>query len=276
MSVRKFWLTNGTLENGILKKYEFTMPSSKVFLNNPTGLGYSQTISTVQYADVLNGTEAQNFPQIQGEVVFFDGANADRYDKYNKFIEFLTHSPLVIHYQIPKSTPETYSMNVQVASVEKSESKSDGLLRCNFSLQGLSRWKGTEITKTGTASSYSLTNNGHLPCGFEITITGTSMKNPYITLEQDNEMYGEAKFDDSTAFSSVYVNSNDGEQEVILEQGGSVLPNPLSYQDLSISNGAIYVTFVKLARGISTLTIGMDSGSITGVTIKYTPLYRSV
>ena len=102
------------------------------------------------------------------------------------------------------------------------------------------------------------------------------MVNPYITLTQDNEMYGEAKFDDSTGFSKVFVNSRDGEQEVILEQGGSVLPNPLSYQDLSISNGAIYVTFVKLARGTSTLAIGMDSGSITGVTIKHTPLYRSV
>lgn len=275
MSVRKFWLTNGTKTNNVLNKYEFTTPSSKVFLNNPTGLGYSQTITTVQYADVLTGTEAQNFPQIQGEVVFFDGANADRYDKYNKFIEFLTHSPLVIHYQIPKSTPETYSMDVQVASVEKSESKSDGLLRCNFSLQGLSRWKGTEVTVTGSASSYSITNNGHIPCGFEITITG-NLTNPYITLEQDNELYGEAKFVDSTAFNSVYVDSNDGEQNVILEQGGSVLPNPLSYQDLSISNGAIYVTFVKLARGTSTLTIGMDSGSITSVDIKFTPIYRSV
>ena len=117
-------------------------------------------------------------------------------------------------------------------------------------------------------------NNGHIPCGFTIEITGTSRVNPYITLTQDGEMYGEAKFDDT--FSKVYVNSRDGEQEVILEQGGSVLPNPLSYQDLSISNGAIYVTFVKLARGTSTLAIGMDSGSITGVTIKHTPLYRSV
>ena len=102
------------------------------------------------------------------------------------------------------------------------------------------------------------------------------MSNPYITLTQDGEMYGEAKFIDSTAFDKVSVNSNDGKQEVALEQGGSVLPNPLSYQDLSISNGSIYVTFIKLARGTSTLAIGMDSGSITNVTIKFTPIYRSV
>ena len=276
MSVRKFWLTNGTMTGGVLNKLEFTVPSSKIFLNNPTGLGYSQTLTTVQYADVLNGTEAQNFPQIQGEVIFLNGANADRYDKYNKMVEFLTHKPLVLNYTIPKTSTETYTMDVQVVSLEKSESKEDNLMRCSFTLQGLSRWKGTQVTATGSSSAYSITNSGHIPCGFEITIAGTSMVNPYITLEQDSELYGEAKFVDSTGFSSVYVDSNDGEQNVVLEQGGSVMPNPLSYQDLSISNGAIYVTFVKLARGTSTLTIGMDSGSITSVEIKYTPLYRSV
>lgn len=273
---RKFWLTNGTLTNGNPTTVQLTEENSKIYLNNPTGLGMAQSIATTQYADVLQGITTQNFAQVGGEILFWDDSNASKYDKYNKFVEFLTHTPLTLFYQIPTSPTQTYSMDVDVLTIDKTEVKTDGLLRCNFSLQGLSRWKGTEVTKTGTASSYSLTNNGHLPCGFEITITGTSMMNPYITLEQDSELYGEAKFDDTTGFNSVYVNSNDGEQEVILEQGGSVLPNPLSYQDLSISNGAIYVTFVKLARGISTLTIGMDSGSITGVTIKYTPLYRSV
>lgn len=267
---RKFWLTNGL--NNTLQLAE---ESSKVYLNNPTGLGYSQSITTTQYADVLTGITSQNFAQVGGEILFWSDSNADKYDKYNDFVEFLTHTPLVLHYQIPTSPTEVYTMDVDVLSLDKTEVKTDGLLRCNFSLQGLSRWKGTEVTVTGSASSYSITNNGHIPCGFEITITG-NLTNPYITLEQDSELYGEAKFVDSTAFNSVYVDSNDGEQNVILEQGGSVLPNPLSYQDLSISNGAIYVTFVKLARGTSTLTIGMDSGSITSVDIKFTPIYRSV
>ena len=272
MAIREFWLKNSKSSDNL---YYFQDGAVKVFLANPTGLGMSQSLSTTQYADVLTSVSTQNFTQVGGEVLFWNDSRATKYDNYNKFVDFLTYTPLTLYYKIPTSPTQTYSMEVEVLSLDKTEVKTDGLLRCNFSLQGLSRWKGTEVTKTGTASSYSLTNSGHLPCGFEITIEG-SLVNPYITLEQDNEMYGEAKFDDSTAFSSVYVNSNDGEQEVILEQGGSVLPNPLSYQDLSISNGAIYVTFVKLARGISTLTIGMDSGSITGVTIKYTPLYRSV
>ena len=106
-------------------------------------------------------------------------------------------------------------------------------------------------------------------------MTGT-MENPYFTLVQDGEMYGECKFDDLTSFGEVFVNSKDGEQNVILKQGGSVVANPLSYQDLSISNGAIYVTFCKLARGTSTLTVGYDSGSLTGVDISFAPIFRSV
>ena len=265
---RKFWLTNSNSET-----IELTEKNSKVYLNNPTGLGYSQVIATTQYVDVLNETASQNFATIGGEIVFWDDTISGKYEKYNDFVEFLTYTPLVFHYQIPKNPEEEYTMDVAVLSLDKSEVKTDGLLRCSFSLQGLSRWKGSEVTVTGSSASYTITNDGHMPCGFEITITG-GLGNPYITLTQDNEMYGEAKFDGT--FSEVYVNSKDSEQEVILEQSGSILPNPLSYQDLSISNGTIYVTFIKLARGTSTLTIGMDSGSITSVSIKHTPLYRSV
>lgn len=270
--MREFWIKNG--------KGSFTYfnkESSKIFLANPTGLGYSNAITTNQYADALSlVNEAQNFATVGGEMVFWDDANSNRYTKYNNFISFLQEEPLTLYYKIPTSTPKTFSMDVAVANIDKTESKEDGLMRCVFSLLGLSRWKGDEETVTGSASSYSLTNNGHMPVGFEITITGTNLENPYITLEQNSEIYGEAKFIDSTAFDKVSVNSNDGKQEVSLEQGGSVLPNPLSYQDLSISNGSIYVTFIKLARGTSTLAIGMDSGSLTSVNIKFTPMYRSV
>lgn len=272
--MREFWIKNGKNNITYLAK-----ESSKIYLNNPTGLGYSNAITTNQYADALSlVNEAQNFATVGGEIVFWDDANSNRYAKYNDFISFLQEEPLTFYYKIPTSTPKTFSMDVAVANIDKTESKEDELMRCAFSLLGLSRWKGDEVTVTGGIGemSFSVTNNGHMPVGFEITITGTNLENPYITLEQNSEIYGEAKFIDSTAFNEVYVNSNDGKQEVALEQGGSVLPNPLSYQDLSISNGSIYVTFVKLARGTSTLTIGRDSGSVQSTEIKFNPLYRSV
>lgn len=266
MRYRKFWMTNG---NG--QTIQFTEPSSNIFLNNPTGLGITNTITSNVYPNQLTVlTREQAFGTIGGEMLFYDVENADRYSQYNDFITFLTYKPLTLYYQIPTSTPKTYSIDVDVLSFDKTEVKRDAILRCSFQLQTLSRWKSDEITVTGTGNTYTLTNDGHIPVGFEITINGTSMRNPYFTLTQNGEVYGEAKF--TRTISTLTVNSNDGKNS--LDVGG--LGNPAEYQDLSISNGAMYVTFVKLARGESTLTIGMDSGSVSDVTIKYTPMYRSV
>lgn len=263
------------LENSKGETWDLTDQLTKSFLNNPNGLGFQQSISTIQYGNVLDVvTSNTNFPSVSGEILFYDSTNKDKYDLYADFVTFCTYSPLVLNYTKPGNN-DVYYLNCEVSNLTKTEVKTDGILRCPITLQGLGMWQGSEVTQTGSSLTYTLTNNGHFPVGFEIEIEG-SLENPYVTLEQDSELYGEAKFDDSTAFDKVYVDSKDGEQNVILEQGGSVLPNPLSYQDLSISNGSIYVTFIKLARGTSTLTIGMDSGSVTSVNIKYSPQYRSV
>lgn len=270
MSYRKFWMSNG---QGT--QVYFTRDCN-IFLSNPTGLGYTNTVTTNQYANALNViTTEQNFATVGGELLFMSDDNKDKYEQYNDFVEFLSHEPLTFYYQLPNTNEDVYSMDVAVGSLDKTETKNDDILRCTFSLMGLSRWQGTEVTVNGTGDTYTIANPSHMPIGFEITITG-SLVNPYFTLSQDGDVYGEAKFDSSTAFDSIYVNSRDGKQEVVLEQGGSVIANPLGYQDLSISNGSIYVTFVKLARGTSTLTIGGDSGAVTSVEIKYIPLYRSV
>lgn len=267
--VREFTLINSNNQS-----WTFTDQTFKVFLNNPSGLGFTRKATTVRYGNRQNLSDiTDNFPQPTGEILFYDSANGDRYTEYNLFCRFITYEPLTLVYTVPSVSQ--YSLDCIVINLAKTESKQDGMLRCPVTFQGLSFWKGAEVVKTGTSASYTLTNTGDYPVGFEITIEGSPV-NPYVQLEQDSELYGEAKFIDSTAFDSLYINSNDGEQNVILEQGGSVLPNPLGYQDLSISNGSIYVAFVKLARGESDLTIGMDSGSLTSVEIRFTPLYRSV
>lgn len=267
--MRQFYLTNGKTT----VKY-LTKPSSHIFLNDPKGLGYSQSLETIQYGDVLKADSSQAFGEIAGEAVFYNDDLNGIYTKYNDFVSFLMDKPLKLSYVLPTTTPQTYTMDVEVLSLGKTEVDNDGCMHCDLSLQCLSRWKGAEVTTTGSSASYSLTNNGHMPVGFVIGLVGSGLTNPYFTLEQDSEIYGEGKFLGS--FDKVTVDSNDGEQNVVLESGGSVLPNPLSYQDLSISNGAIYVTFVKLARGTSTLTIGQDSGTLTSVNLSFTPLYRSV
>ena len=273
---RKFWLVNG---NG--ERWDLTEKELKSFLENPQGLGFQKTIDVTRYGERANkNTESYNFPQVTGDVLFYDSANSTRYEKYNEFVRFLMEQPITLHYMIPVSynslIADTYSLECEVMSLTKTESKTDRILTSNIQMNGLGFYEGDEIEINGTANTLTINNNGDFPVGFEIELNG-DFKNPYFTLEQNGELYGEAKFDDNANnFSSVFVNSKDGEQNVVLKQNNSIMPNPLAYQDLSISNGSIYVTFVKLAKGESTLTIGGDSYTISGYTIRYTPIYRSV
>lgn len=273
---RKFWLVNG---NG--ERWDLTEKELKSFLENPQGLGFQKTIDVTRYGErAYKNTESYNFPQVTGDVLFYDSANSTRYEKYNEFVRFLMEQPITLHYMIPVSynslIADTYSLECEVMSLTKTESKTDRILTSNIQMNGLGFYEGDEIEINGTANTLTINNKGDFPVGFEIELRGT-YKNPYFTLEQNGELYGEAKFDDNANnFSSVFVNSKDGEQNVVLKQNNSIMPNPLAYQDLSISNGSIYVTFVKLVKGESTLTIGGDSYTISGYTIRYTPIYRSV
>lgn len=261
------------LENAKGETWDLSDHLVKSFFSNPQGLGFTQTLETIQYGNALSVSKSNtSFPSVQGDLLFYDVSNMDKYAMYAKFVEFCTYAPLVLKYRKPVDN-SVYHLDCEVTSMQKSEVKTDGILTCPIVFQGLGLWYGEEIEITG-ASPFTLVNDGHFPIGFEITLTG-SMTNPYFMLEQDGVMYGEAKFDDTTAFTEVYVGSKDAEQSVTLKQT-AILPNPLAYQDLSISNGSIYVTFIKLARGESTLTIGMDSGTINNAVIKYTPQYRSV
>lgn len=268
---RKFYLKNseGTV-------WQLTDQSFKCFLNAPQGLGLNGTLGTTIFGTVGRvDTEAYSFPQVQGELVFCDGSNATRYQQYDDFARFITYTPLTLYYVIPTTPAETYSLPCYVTSLTKSESTVENLMFCPVTFQGTDFWNGAAVTTTGSAVTYTLTNNGDYPIGMEVELTG-SMTNPYFTLTQNGEVYGEARFTDTTAFSKVEVNSKDAEQNIALEQGGSTVANPIGYQDLSISNGSIYVTFLKLARGTSTFDIGMDSGSLATAEITFTPKYRSV
>lgn len=267
---RKFYLKNSKAET-----WNFTDETFKVFLNSPQGLGISDTLTTTVYGNTARvDSEDYAFPTPSGEVLFYDDVNSDRYEKYNDFARFITHTPLTLYYTIPTSPNETYSLLCYVSSLTKTETGRDSILTCPIAFQGIDFWRGDEVTLTG--NPLTITNEGDYPVGFTIEINGSSMVDPFFTLEQD-DLYGECKFlMDGTTLTKVTVNSNESEQNVILQNGGVTLANPLQYQDLSISNGEIYVTFIKLARGTSTLTVDKDGGTLGTITVKFTPRYRSV
>lgn len=269
MSYRLFDLINSKGE-----MWHFTDHDFHVFLNEPENLGFKRTFTLTRYGNsqVINDTE-EEFPTPRGEIIFLDQLNEDRYIKFDNFARFVSHEPLQLVYIAPGIG--SFTLDCVVNSLEKTESEVENYMSCPVEFQGLGFWKGEEIEKHLTDTQFTLLNDGDFPCGFEITIDG-SMYNPDFTLSQDG-VYGEAKFiSDSTSFSSVYVNSNDGKQSVTLKRNGSIVNNSLALQDLSISSGDIYVTFIKLARGTSTLSISVSSGSVSNVYVKYQPIYRSI
>lgn len=267
--VREFTLINSKNES-----WEFNNKLTKVFLNEPQGLGFKRTETATRYGNRQIFTEiTDDFPEFQGEIMFFQKVNDDRYVEYDQFCRFISYEPLKLVYSVPGVN--NFTLDCIVESLTKTESEPSGYMRCPIVIKGLSFWKGDEIVVTGSAASYNLVNIGDFPVGMEIDIDGSPV-NPDIQLSQDSQLYAEAKFTDIVAFSRVFINSNDGEQNIILEQSGDAVANPIGYQDLSISNGAVYITFIKIMSGESTLLISSDSGSLTSVSIKYTPLFRSV
>lgn len=267
--IRRFKLINS---NSV--EWELTDKDFKVFLNEPDGFGLSNTLEVVRYGESAKAISQQfEFPNPSGTLLFYDSDNEDRYEKYFDFCRFISYAPLKLRYYISEN--DYYTLECYVTGLDKTETDTDGIMYCDVDFQGLSFWEGTRQGAGGNSDSYTLTNDGDFPIGFTITIRG-SLKNPYFTLEQDGEIYGEAKFIDTNVFSSVYVNSKDGEQSIVLKQNNIDVTNPLNYQDFSILNGSMYVTFIKLARGQSTLRIGMDSGTISNAYTEFNPMYRSV
>lgn len=267
MSYRLFDLINSKGE-----MWHFTDHDFRVFLNEPENLGFKRTFTLTRYGNsqVIDETE-EEFPTPRGEIIFLDSLNEDRYIKYDNFVRFVSYEPLQFVYTAPGMG--SFTLDCVVNSLEKTESELENYMSCPVEFQGLGFWKGTQIERNITDSTFSLENTGDFPCGFEITLTGT-VTNPYFKLYQDDELYGEARF--VGTFDGVYVDSNDGKQTVALSQNGDVVPNSIAYQDLTISNGSIYVTFMKIPRGNSSMEVGADSGSVTNTNIRYTPIYRSI
>lgn len=263
--MRKFWLKNGSGD-----VYELTDHGHKVFLNEPNNLGYTKTISVSRYgnAQIARG-EVYDFPAPAGVLVFY-GTNAERYAQYNDLMRWLMVKPISLYYQLPSG--QTFNIDCEVVQVDKDESK-NGVMACNVQFNGLSFWKGEKVSES-FYSFANLNNAGDLPAGAKLVING-SITDPFVKYSNENgALYGEAKFNGT--FSKVTIESADGRESVALEAGGAVLPNPLGFQDLSISNGAILVTFVKLKRGATRLELG-SAGDFNGsATIEYTPQYISV
>lgn len=286
------------LKNGVGAEFTLTEPTFKAFASNPQGLGYSKTISTLRLGDDnLIPYQIFNLDQMSFEILFYDDSLSDKYQKYNDFVSFLSRKPLYLQYQKPNSFT-WYRRAIETLTLTKTEVDHDSkILRCPFTILPLSFWEDDTANVIETdnqiesgkvypirypfsygdtaLSNIPLTSLGMLNTPLEITISGTVVNPQWILYDENDNVYGRAKLNGS--FDSVYVNSDEANEQLVLERGGLILDNPMSYQDLTIgSPNEIFITFLKLQTGKSKIRFIVDGGFDGTVKIVWRNRYVTV
>lgn len=294
MQYRKFRLLNS--QNSI---FELTDKNFKVFASNPAGLGFSKTVSLYRLGDEnLVPYSMINLDQISFEILFYDESLADKYQKYNDFVNFISHKPIYLLYQKPNSF-NWYRRLIESMSLSKTEVSLDGMLHCNYNMQTLTFWEDNDVNekvvKSGSVSndgkiytltypfkysSSSLSNIELMSIGFldspmQITIDGTTTDPQYILYDEEGEIYGRGKFNGT--FDKVYINSSESNEQLILQRNDLILSNPMSYQDLTIgSPNDIYVTFLKLKLGVNRMSFILGDSFEGSVRIEWRNRYVTI
>lgn len=285
------------LQNKKGERFELTNVKFNQFFNDPNGLGYSKTFSSMRLGNVDAITsELYNLPTISGSILFYQSSTASIYQTYKNLIKFLTQGEILLYYQPPNEL-EPYFAEVNCIQIDKTEvGETDGILSCNVQFKMLTFWQIStkrEISVTtefqvgkkyplkrpyyyGSSSLSNITvyNEGTMETPIEIEITG-ECNTPQINFYQNGEQYGAIKLDGE--FDYVRINSKDDEETIELMKDGSVLANPLSYQDLSVGNpNQVYVTFVKLKQGVSNIVISFSSNFGGEVKLRWSDAHVSV
>ena len=261
--VRQFILRN---RNGEL--YRLTDHNSNIFLNKPSGLGYSKEISTVRYGNSLDvPVEQFTIPKISGDLYFHSEGIEDIYTDYYDFVRFSVKKPIMLWYKIPvRSENESdisnvYHIPVEITTVKKTELEENGSLISGIEFQGTGFWKHTTSRSDIVSASVSVLNKGDLDSGVEITVQkgdSTAFSNPVITFSDVNGEYGMFALDGT--FTKVYFNTIDKDQNITLWNGSETpLDNPFSYIDFNKADGIKIFPFPKLKNGsYTTISFSYD------------------
>lgn len=292
---RKFWLVNSLGDTLFLSDSS----KSKIFLNNPTGLGYTKKIAGSRYGNRFNPDDKNTyyeFNDISGEFVYHNYSNENIYEDYYNFIKFVRFSPLKLYYQTPNSY-DSYFIDCDIITCSKDQVQSeDSTMRCPITVKPFSFWElNTEhslvvepVPEGGlffplsipfgfggnSLNNIHLINNSMLEIGLILTVNGVC-NNPTIKFFNNGKQYGVVRF--LGIFDYVYVDSNDNSEEVILKSNGVTLSQPLNYQDLQASgNTKSNVTFIKLLPGENILTFSSENNFDGNIEFKWRDEYVSI
>ena len=286
-----------TLVNGNGDKWSLNDKSLKIIATNLQGLGASRSLATLRLGDEQQIVSSQyEFTNIGYDVYFYNDL-ITAYQQYNTFIRFLSYKPLYQEYVVPFSK-STFRRRVEIISIGKTEYQHNyNALVCPVALVPLTFWEDgkstiietgntTDIGKmyplerpyvygTQSLANIEINTSGLLETPFELTINGTVTDPTYYIYDKDNVLYGAGKF--LGTFDKVYVNSEEINQQIVLERNGIILDDPYSYQDNTVGQlNQTKITFLKFKAGKSKIAIIVDQG-FTGTTkIEYRNRYVSV
>ena len=290
---RKLWLVN-SLGN----TYELSNPENKVFLDGPSGLGFTSVYSSERLgsSELITFTDTR-LPDVSGTLLFYLDTNGFVYNEYQNFIQFIKFKPLELHYKTPNQMGSFYS-EVIITKLEKSENTKSGIMRCPITFHRTTNWLNDEDftiiltnTREGSGKNYPV-NRPYYYVGTDlsntpITVRGTDsvgfifeiegdVTNPYFALTQNNNRYGVCRINGN--YDYLRINSNDYAESIYLENDGVIIANPEQYQDYSVRDGTAYLTWIKLKVGESIFTFNCGNlDTFDGrITIRYKNSYVSV
>lgn len=291
MDVRKFWLTNN--EDAI---YHLTDPSTTHFLASPQGLGITIDYSSIKFSNSeLINSKDYVLGTISGDLLFYSDTRGNKYQEYFDFLTFVSKSPIYLYYQTPNSD-EAFRCLVQITGLEKTEVDLDSILHCPVAFKMQTVWYSQhENIRTVTseiengkkyilhrpyaygASSYNnvnITNYGNIETSFIFEVDGATTDLEY-SISQNGEVYGRGKI--LGTYDYIKVDSDDLNEEIVLVNGTSTIPNAVNYQDLTVgSPNKIYITFLKLKTGTSRINFGVHDGFDGTITVRWRNAYLSV
>ena len=295
--VRRFWLTNS-------KGERFSLMGKEPYLHNPSGLGYQVELQTVQLGtNQLITAERYDLGTFTADLVFF-GNRPTQYQAFQTFLRFIRWLPLQLHYALPNSSEEYYCY-VRINSVQKSEiSPTDNVLHIPVTMLRQSMWySGTEnVVEVSNSPSnndkeYALDrpyvyaeisteyievySDGQTDMPFRLEVSGSAQDFTYEVYDQNagsagyGEMYGAGKI--TGTYDVIIVDSDEMNETLYLENGGSVVANAINYQDLTVGAPPnTYVTFIKLRPGRSGIYFTYDNAFAGSVKVSWRNAYVTI